>query len=210
MEIFCFDHLNYDPYGGTKPVAPSQKFPFYCKLQELLGLTYVQSPASLPKDQPYVIFVHAGEMYGISVSAWAQKASIERKQWIILVSRGGPAGLNSDVPGVRWIGQDLSGVVAKLQRNPKLAKEFRDSCELAEGPRISILCSEWPERVLARYVLDIAKIGGDDYTRLNVEDGAVVNEYNQYASDLGLERIEGSPTVEAMRKLLSVVGKVVG
>lgn len=210
MEFFCFDHLSYNPYGGAQPSAPSPEFPSYCELQKILGLTYVQSPANLPEHRPYVVFVHAAEAAGFNVIAWEQKASVVNRQWLILVSQKGPAGLSSDVKGVKWIAQDLSAVVAKLQRNPKLKVEFLNSCDLSEGPRINILCSEWPERVLARYVLDIAKIGSDDYVRLKVEDRDVVNEYNQYASDYGLQRIEGVPTAEAMKKLLSEVGKVVG
>jgi hypothetical protein len=97
--------------------------------------------------------------------------------------------LSTDHDGVKCITQDLSSVVSFLNQYPSLKDDFLKTCEGENGPDIKMLMGSWPERVIARYILNLNKytIGASVLREIGIDDNAVIKEFIQYAKTYGMD-----------------------
>ena len=205
--LFC-DHKNFLP-KYNQITSAMEDFQCFNDLIGLLDLKYVHGAKEFIKMKGGVAFVHAGGKFSTtSKQSWEQTASETDKRWIIFVSKDAPFSLSSNVAGVKCITQDLSIVVSRLRRINGLRESFLDSCKSQTGPDVKLLMGKWPERVLARYLLDklTFSIDPDIVQLIQIDDINIINEYNMYAQQLGLDK-KDSFSIDDLNNILKKIGQ---
>lgn len=194
MNYFWYDHL-------PRPNIEEPRLEGFKEIVELFGAMRITAAYDFGSEANGLVFVHAGNQQGNTVSDWEGMANNESQRYVVFISSVGvtPPFTSDEIYCV-------SGSFASIAKEITSEKVDKFKKSLAEGdPEWNIFSPhKWPENLVALYLLDIARVKLDDPNiGSDIFNKIVANAKDEYMERMNNRDFpdDASERIKAVREL---------